>query len=79
MPTIHYASNDTSSEVDVHTGIFTTPFLFRFIDRTSLEVKQITATTSEQAKAFLGGDLVFAARFRQDNNHRTTGVVTCYR
>lgn len=77
MPTIHYPSNLTLAEPDIHT-VFMGLFLFRFIDRASLEVKQITATTIEQAKAVLGGDLVFAARFRPNNNFRTVGAVTCH-
>lgn len=78
MPIIHYLSNNDLQEVDIHTGLLANLFLFRFIDRASLEVKQITATTIEQAKAFLGGDLVFTARFRQDDHCRTIGAVTCH-
>lgn len=74
MPTIHYASNADLSKVDIRTGLLMNAFLFRFIDRASLEVKQITATTIEQAQAFLGGDLIFAARFRQDDHCKTTGT-----
>lgn len=73
MPTIHCMSNSDASEVDIHTEISVNPFLFRFIDRFSYEVKQITAMTIEQAAAFLGGDLIFAARFRQDDSCRVNG------
>ncbi len=72
MPIIHYASNNDSLKPDIRTGLLASTFLFRFIDRDTLEVKQITATTMKQAKAFLGGDLIFAARFRHDDNFRVT-------
>lgn len=73
MPTIHCMSNSDVSEVDIRTGFVVSAFLFRFIDRTSHEIKQVTATDEEQARGILGGTLVFAARFRQDDNCRVTG------
>lgn len=68
MPILHYMSNGDASEVDIRTGFAVNAFLFRFIDRTSHKIKQVTATDEEQARDALGGTLVFAARFRQDNN-----------
>lgn len=78
MPTIHYMSNSDVSEVDIRTGFAVNAFLFRFIDSDSLERKHITATDEEQARDALGGTLVFAARFRQNDNRRVTGGVKCW-
>lgn len=73
MPIIHCMSNSDVSEVDIRTGFSVSAFLFRFIDRASHEIKQVTATDEEQARDVLGGTLVFGARFRQDDNCRVTG------
>lgn len=73
MPIVHCMSNSDVSEVDIRTDFAVNAFLFRFIDRTSREIKQITATDEEQARDVLGGTLVFAARFRRDDNCRVTG------
>lgn len=75
MPNIHCMSNSDVSEVDIRTGFSVSAFLFRFIDRSSHEIKQVTATDEEQARDVLGGTLVFAARFHQDDNCRVTGGV----
>lgn len=73
MPIIHSMSNSSTPEVDIRTDFAVNALLFRFIDRTSHEIKQVTATDEEQARDVLGGTLVFAARFRQDDNCRVTG------
>lgn len=73
MPILHCMSNSNAPEVDIRTGFAVNAFLFRFIDRTSREIKQVTATDEEQARGILGGTLVFAARFRQGDDCRVTG------
>lgn len=75
MPTIHCMSNRNVQEVDIRTGFSVSAFLFRFIDSASHEIKQVTATNEEQARDVLGCTLVFAARFRRDDNCRVTGGV----
>lgn len=73
MPILHYMSNSSTPEVDIRTGFTTNMFIFRFIDRISHEIKQVTAVSDKHAREVLGGDLIFAARFRQNDNCQVTG------
>lgn len=76
MPTIHYAPNSNASEVDIRTGVMLPMFLFRFWTKTEHpEKKEVIATNFKQAKELLVEDLIFAARLRQDDYCRATGVV----
>ncbi len=49
---------------DIHTGVMLPIFLFRFWTKTEHpEKKEVIATSSEQAKERLGGNVVFSAQF----------------
>lgn len=49
---------------DIHTGVMLPMFLFRFWTKTECpEKKEVIATSYEQAKELLGGDVIFSAQF----------------
>lgn len=64
MTSIHSTAIPILSKPDIHTGVMLPMFLFRFWTKTEYpEKKEVMATSAEQAKELLGGNVVFSAQF----------------
>ncbi|HHJ1234096.1 TPA: hypothetical protein ACQFL0_003926 [Proteus mirabilis] len=64
MPIIHSTAIPNLPKPDMHTAIMLPMFLFRFWTKTEHpEKKEVMATSAEQAKELLGGNVVFSAQF----------------
>lgn len=64
MTNIHSTATPNLSKPDIHTGVMLPMFLFRFWTKTECpEKKEVMATSAEQAKELLGGNVVFSAQF----------------
>lgn len=64
MTILHSTAIVDSPKPDIHTGVMLPMFLFRFWTKTECpEKKEVMATSAEQAKELLGGDVIFSAQF----------------
>ncbi|WP_109391062.1 hypothetical protein [Proteus cibi] len=64
MTNVHSTATTNLSKPDIHTGVMLPMFLFRFWTKTECpEKKEVMATSAEQAKELLGGNVVFSAQF----------------
>ncbi|MEQ5160626.1 hypothetical protein ABN196_08195 [Proteus terrae] len=64
MTILHPTAIADLPEPDIHTGVMLPMFLFRFWTKTECpEKKEVMATSSEQAKELLGGNVIFSAQF----------------
>ncbi len=63
MTILHSTATPNLPKPDIHTGVMLL-FLFRFWTKTEHpEKKEVMATSAEQAKELLGGDVIFSAQF----------------
>ncbi|EOG9295331.1 hypothetical protein ACP50B_001572 [Proteus mirabilis] len=64
MPILHSTAIPNLPKPDIHTGVMLPMFLFRFWTKSEHpEKKEVMATSAEQAKELLGGDVIFSAQF----------------
>ncbi|HBC5890202.1 TPA: hypothetical protein KEV61_003309 [Proteus mirabilis] len=64
MTILHSTATPNLPKPDIHTGVMLPIFLFRFWTKTEHpEKKEVMATSAEQAKELLGGDVIFSAQF----------------
>lgn len=64
MTILHSTAIANLPKPDIHTGVMLPIFLFRFWTKTEHpEKKEVMATSAEQAKELLGGNVVFSAQF----------------
>ncbi|MCZ4670880.1 hypothetical protein O1614_10030 [Proteus mirabilis] len=64
MTILHSTATPNLPKPDIHTGVMLPMFLFRFWTKSEHpEKKEVMATSAEQAKELLGGNVVFSARF----------------
>lgn len=64
MSILHSTTIPNLPKPDMHTGVMLPMFLFRFWTKSEHpEKKEVMATSSEQAKELLGGDVIFSAQF----------------
>ncbi|HDS4100383.1 TPA: hypothetical protein ACG0QJ_003512 [Proteus mirabilis] len=64
MPILYSTATLNLPKPDIHTGVMLPMFLFRFWTKTEHpEKKEVMATSAEQAKELLGGDVIFSAQF----------------
>ncbi len=64
MTILHSTAIPNLPKPDIHTGVMLPMFLFRFWTKSEHpEKKEIMATSVEQAKELLGGNVVFSAQF----------------
>ncbi|EOE2704488.1 TPA: hypothetical protein ACYRPE_001089 [Proteus mirabilis] len=64
MPILYSTATLNLPKPDIHTGVMLPMFLFRFWTKTECpEKKEVIATSYEQAKELLGGDVIFSAQF----------------
>lgn len=64
MTILHSTATHNLPKPDIHTGVMLPMFLFRFWTKTEHpEKKEVMATSAEQAKELLGGNVVFSAQF----------------
>ncbi len=64
MPILYSTATLNLPKHDIHTGVMLPMFLFRFWTKTECpEKKEVIATSYEQAKELLGGDVIFSAQF----------------
>lgn len=64
MTILHSTAIPNLPKPDIHTGVMLPMFLFRFWTKTEHpEKKEVMATSTEQAKELLGGNVIFSAQF----------------
>lgn len=64
MTILHSTAIPNLPKPDIHTGVMLPMFLFRFWTKTERpEKKEVMATSAEQDKELLGGNVVFSAQF----------------
>ncbi|HDA9904568.1 hypothetical protein ACK4QF_20880 [Proteus mirabilis] len=64
MTILHSTATPNLPKPDINTGVMLPMFLFRFWTKTEPpEKKEVMATSAEQAKELLGGDVIFSAQF----------------
>lgn len=64
MTNVHSTAIPNLLKPDIYTGVILPMFFFRFWTKSEHpEKKEVIATSAEQAKELLGGNVVFSAQF----------------